>query len=195
MFIVLPSGRPNSWRYYRWYTPIRGDRNNYGNWSFLRDGATPGNGVVENWFELLESWFNVAEEPAAINTAEAKKELEKLQGEWTMVSREMGGQKTRDEVLKQFRLTITGDEWIVTYQGKENLRMKLKINPTKDPRTLDMTPKGENEEGVSLGIYKLEGDTLTLCRMMERGDVARPLEFKTTREGEVVVVWRRAMTQ
>jgi clostripain len=195
VFIVLPSGRPNSWRYYRWYTPIRGDRNNYGNWSFLKDGATPGNGVVENWFELLESWFNVAEEPSGINTAEAKKELEKLQGEWTMVSREMGGQKTRDEVLKQFRLTIAGDEWIVTYQDKENLRITLKIDPTREPKTLDMRPKGGNEEDVSLGIYKLEGDTLTLCRMMASGDIARPQEFKTTREGEVVVVWRRALKQ
>ena len=61
MFIVLPSGRPNSWKHYRWYTPTRGDRENYGNWSFLKDGATPGNGVVENWYELLESWFNVTE--------------------------------------------------------------------------------------------------------------------------------------
>ena len=112
-----------------------------------------------------------------------------------MVSREMGGQKTREEVLKQFRLTITGNEWIVMYQGKENLRMKLKIDPTKDPKTLDMTPKGGNEEDVSVGIYKLEGDTLTLCRMMEPGDIARPREFKTTRDGDVVVVWRRALKQ
>jgi clostripain len=61
VFIVLPSGRPNSWKYYSWYTPIKGDRENYGNWSFLKDGATPGNGVVENWYELLDSWFNVPE--------------------------------------------------------------------------------------------------------------------------------------
>jgi clostripain len=57
VFIVLPSGRPNSWRHYKWYSPARGDSENYGNWAFLKDGATPGNGVVENWFELLESWF------------------------------------------------------------------------------------------------------------------------------------------
>jgi len=48
---------------------------------------------------------------------------------------------------------------------------------------------------VSLGIYKLKGDTLTLCRMMQSGDIARPREFKPTREGEVVVVWRLEMKQ
>jgi clostripain len=58
VFIVLPSGGPKSWGNYKWYSPARGNSENYGNWAFLKDGATPGNGVVENWFELLESWFN-----------------------------------------------------------------------------------------------------------------------------------------
>jgi clostripain len=63
VFIVLPSGRPHCWKHFRWYTPVRGDvGENYGNWSFLKDGATPGNDAVENWFELLESWFNVADD-------------------------------------------------------------------------------------------------------------------------------------
>ena len=67
VFIVLPSGKPNCWKQFRWYTPIRGDRKNYGNWSFLKDGATPGNGVIENWFELLDSWFDVADDKGGIN--------------------------------------------------------------------------------------------------------------------------------
>ncbi len=77
VFIVLPSGRPNCWKHYRWYTPLRGDNGeNYGNWSFLKDGATPGNGVVENWFELLESWFDVAEDVGEVKAApHAGKEL------------------------------------------------------------------------------------------------------------------------
>jgi clostripain len=67
VFIVLPSGTPDCWKQFRWYTPIRGDRKSYGNWSFLKDGATPGNGVIENWFELLDSWFDVTDEKGGIN--------------------------------------------------------------------------------------------------------------------------------
>jgi clostripain len=67
VFIVLPSGKPDCWKQFRWYTPIRGDRKSYGNWSFLKDGATPGNGVIENWFELLDSWFDVTDEKGGIN--------------------------------------------------------------------------------------------------------------------------------
>jgi clostripain len=67
VFIVLPSGKPDCWKQFRWYTPIRGDRKSYGNWSFLKDGATPGNDVVENWFELLDAWFDVTDEKGGIN--------------------------------------------------------------------------------------------------------------------------------
>ena len=55
-YIVLPSGKPGCWKEFRWYTPLAG-AGKTGGWSFLRDGATPNNGVVENWFELLDSWF------------------------------------------------------------------------------------------------------------------------------------------
>jgi clostripain len=65
VFIVLPgddeNGRKGSrWRNFTWYTPreLPGGREPYGRWAFLRDGATEGNGAVENWFELLDSWFD-----------------------------------------------------------------------------------------------------------------------------------------
>src|SRR5262249_4729210 len=62
VYIVLPSGKPGCWRQFRWYTPLKGDGKTYGRLSFLRDGATPGNGVVENWFELLDLWFDEADD-------------------------------------------------------------------------------------------------------------------------------------
>jgi clostripain len=66
VYIVLPSGKPGCWNQFRWYTPLAG-AGKTGGWTFLRDGATPGNGVVENWFELLDSWFDEANEKGGIN--------------------------------------------------------------------------------------------------------------------------------
>jgi clostripain len=62
VFIVLPSGAPNEWNKLHWYSPKPGDATHYGNWSFLKDGASPDNAVVENWYELLESWFKGGDE-------------------------------------------------------------------------------------------------------------------------------------
>lgn len=70
VFIVFPDGDVEAgvpglgkkplWSRFRWYSPLekktRADP--YGRWAFLADGATPANGVVENWFELLDSWFD-----------------------------------------------------------------------------------------------------------------------------------------
>ena len=67
VFIVLPTGKPDCWKQFRWYTPLSGDSHHYGNWSFLKDGATRDNGIIENWFELLDSWFDVADAQGGIN--------------------------------------------------------------------------------------------------------------------------------
>jgi clostripain len=66
VYIVLPSGTPGCWNRFRWYTPLAGPGKT-GRWAFLKDGATPGNGIVENWFELLDSWFDEANEKGGTN--------------------------------------------------------------------------------------------------------------------------------
>jgi clostripain len=53
-----------------WYTPLRGRGEGapYGHWSFLADGATPDDGEIDNWFELLDCWFDdTSEDPGGFN--------------------------------------------------------------------------------------------------------------------------------
>ena len=67
VFLVFPVGEhrggplaPNVWRMQCWYTPLapQEGETSYGRWDFCGDGATPDNGVVENWFEMLDSWYD-----------------------------------------------------------------------------------------------------------------------------------------
>ena len=70
IFILFPDGDAvvdgagdggaRAWSGLSWYTPLKGvhPADPYGRWTFLADGATAGNGKVENWFELLDSWFD-----------------------------------------------------------------------------------------------------------------------------------------
>lgn len=69
VFVVFPPNEPRIWSRFDWYTPrsrVR-DGKDIGGWAFLADGATPGNGVVENWFELLDSWFDTADDAGGMN--------------------------------------------------------------------------------------------------------------------------------
>ena len=69
VFIVFPDGdslNPRDplsgsvWKDLGWYTPHEGDSESdpYGNWAWCAEGATEGNDEVENWFEMLDLWFD-----------------------------------------------------------------------------------------------------------------------------------------
>jgi RNA polymerase sigma-70 factor (ECF subfamily) len=127
----------------------------------------------------------------AVSAQEAKKELDKFQGQWVGVSREERGKKMPDKFAMQYKLTIQGNRWTVKDgDGSEN-DVAIQIDPSKNPKTIDLTFKVDKERTYTfLGIYKLEGDTLTVClRAAPRG---RPKHFETTREGGNLEVWKRA---
>ena len=69
VFIILPANQPGRWKNLSWYTPLAHDEGgkDYGHWAFLADGATPSNGKVDNWFELLDSWFDAADDAGGVN--------------------------------------------------------------------------------------------------------------------------------
>ena len=64
--IVFPDGDATFrsrriWGKFGWYhpEPTGGVGSSApGDYAFCRDGATPGNAVVDNWFELLDSWYD-----------------------------------------------------------------------------------------------------------------------------------------
>jgi uncharacterized protein (TIGR03067 family) len=133
---------------------------------------------------LAAALLAAADEPAK----DVKKEMDLLQGEWTMVSIERNGKKQSDGEVKA-TLTIKGEEWLVTASSKATFQ----IDPTKSPKTMDITfnAEGGGRGVVARGIYKLEDDVLTLCRTQLGGTRERPQEFKATEQGAVLVVWKR----
>ncbi len=56
---LFPSGR--HWQRLQWLNANRvgdGKRGGFGCYAFCRDRANPGDGLVQNWFELLDAWFD-----------------------------------------------------------------------------------------------------------------------------------------
>ena len=65
LYVVFPDGDEKTrrgqryWTRTHWYTPlaVKG-KDGYGLYSWCSDGAKAGNGKVENWFELMDAWFD-----------------------------------------------------------------------------------------------------------------------------------------
>ena len=128
---------------------------------------------------------------AALPADEAKKDLDKLQGEWVMAALEVDGKPVPEEKLQGTRLTIRGDKYIVTVKDTKH-EVTIKLDPAQKPKAIDMLfPDGTNLPKVGKGIYKLDGETFVLCRAQST-DGARPTEFGTwPNTGYFLVTWKR----
>ena len=73
---------------------------------------------------------------------------------------------------------------------KGGSRNRVLLNPTREPKTIDFFPEQEGAPKVCPGIYKLEGDTLTICFRPTSGE--RPSDFVGGKPGEILDVYRRA---
>jgi uncharacterized protein (TIGR03067 family) len=122
---------------------------------------------------------------------DAKKDLDKLQGEWVMVALEVDGKAVPEDKLKGTVLTIKGDKYTTTVKDTKH-EVTITLDPSKDPKHIDMAfPDGPNAPKIGKGIYKIDGDTFVMCRSQSTEN-PRPTEFGTwPNTGYFLVTWKR----
>jgi len=112
--------------------------------------------------------------------ADEKTALKELEGTYTVVVLEKDGKTAEKEILEAVKVTIKGDEltMFIDKKGeKDEKKAKVKLDDSKTPHTIDVTPADGIDKGKMFpGIYKVEKGELTLV-FAERGD--RPKEFKS----------------
>lgn len=111
-------------------------------------------------------------------TKEALKELQSLQGEWVVTELGRAGEvvavKDEKEVLQ-----IKNARWIFDGVDKGEV---IALDPKANPKCFDLKSIEQGRKGeIDEGIYKLEGDTLTVCYHQGRGK-QRPTRFETKAE-------------
>ena len=121
-----------------------------------------------------------------------KKELEKFQGRWVLVSATIDGKALDEDEFKNRSVVFKGEKMTFLYKDKERGTASLKIDPSKSPAQIDTTNEDGPAKGLGLkGIYKFDGDTLTLCFVLPSKD--RPTEFASKPgSGTVLSVHKRA---
>lgn len=112
-----------------------------------------------------------------------EKALKELAGRYKAVSVEKGGVPAPREITEKLAVTIKDDVITIDIgEGKEK-RAKIKVDPTKKPAHIDLSPDEGPEKGKSFpGVYKLDKDELTLV-FAEKGD--RPKDV--TSEGATLL--------
>jgi uncharacterized protein (TIGR03067 family) len=121
--------------------------------------------------------LHVGASPRASEDPPSGDELARHQGTWVATSFVWDGHESPPEVVASIRRIVEGRHVVWKRDGKSFAGTTLELDPTKEPHAIDVIPDGGPSMGKRvLGIYKLEGDHLTIC--MAPPDRERPSEFR-----------------
>jgi uncharacterized protein (TIGR03067 family) len=100
-----------------------------------------------------------------------------LTGTWQSVSYALDGKKASDDDMKKVQLVFDAEGNTKALNGgKLFIASSTNLDPTANPATIDITfTGGEGKGSTALGIYKIDGDVLTICRAAP--GKPRPTEF------------------
>jgi uncharacterized protein (TIGR03067 family) len=102
-----------------------------------------------------------------------------LEGEWQAEARTYDGRPAPYDPPTVRYVFGPGGEWVMYLEGKPIDEEKRSFEMIKDarPAGINLTIGAGAGGPTFRGIYKLEGDTLTIC--MRHGAEERPTEFKS----------------
>jgi uncharacterized protein (TIGR03067 family) len=121
----------------------------------------------------------------------AKKDLEKLQGEWVMDSHQYNGEKLAEETIKNYKRTVKDDHFTVVLSDKTVVEGTFTLDGSKKPKTIDITLENADLKGKKmLGIYEIDGDAYKVC--LGAPDIERPTEFVSKPDSsQALTTWKR----
>jgi uncharacterized protein (TIGR03067 family) len=134
--------------------------------------------------------FGIVQPPVTGGEKDSKKELDKLRGTWTLETRISGGKEFKQAKALASQLRIDGSNWTVLIRGKALSADRIVLDPTQSPKTIDRISEPGGRKVVVRGIYKLEGDTLTVA-VAPAGE-ARPKSFEAPKGSTTILsVYKR----
>ncbi len=124
--------------------------------------------------------------PSSAQDDAVKKEQDKLQGQWKLLSGEDSGLPIAKDSLGDFKLVITGTSYVF-HAGDEVEKGNFKVNPATTPAQLDIEiAEGSYKGDKQLGIYEFKDSKLKFC-LAQPGGMTRPAKFSTTTEDKYIL--------
>lgn len=123
-------------------------------------------------------------------TEAAKKEMQLLEGEWSMISGEADGFPLPPNLVQDAKRVVKDGVTTVHIGGQLFMKARFTVDPSRKPRTIDYVMlDGPTKGKKQLGIYELDGDRVKFC--FSSPGKERPAEFKGG-SGIALSVWQRA---
>lgn len=140
---------------------------------------------------MIGSGLIVALAVACLGDEAAEEESRLQQGTWQVVSSVREDKEAPADIMSQITRTVEGDHVIWHRSGRPFGGTTLVLDPTQEPKALDAIPDGGPNRGKHLlGIYRLEGDRLTIC-MADPGK-PRPTAFEAGKgSGRTLMTFRK----
>ncbi|VTR92533.1 unnamed protein product [Gemmata massiliana] len=120
-------------------------------------------------------------------SAEAKKELKKLEGKWQIV-KALGSEGEADVKELDAFCAIAGTKLTFTRGTKTEVAEVTALDPGADPKCIDLTESRPGRpERVTEGVFKLDGDTLHLAMAAPKDGKLRPASVEKPTDGRIIV--------
>jgi uncharacterized protein (TIGR03067 family) len=117
-----------------------------------------------------------------------KDDSEAFKGNWSIRSITIDGRAAPEDLVKNFRCHFDEKTYNDTVANEVIEEGSYTIDASKTPKTIDFDIKKGRKEGKrQLGIYKIEGDKITLV-MTQAGSTERPKSFKAESGDSLVEV-------
>jgi uncharacterized protein (TIGR03067 family) len=121
-----------------------------------------------------------------------KGDLAKMQGAWTFSSWEHNGVALPEGSRDTTKWTVKDDKYTFEISGSLE-EGTIKLDNGKKPAMIDLVISSGTDEGkTQVGIYKIDGETVTFC-LARPGVKERPTEFKSTAENQQILVTIKKM--
>jgi uncharacterized protein (TIGR03067 family) len=128
--------------------------------------------------------FVLALSALAVRAQTPEAEQKQLQGTYTVTT--VTVEEKPVEMFQNGKLIIEGDKATIRSANEaHDARFKI-VDATAKPKRINFNPEGPS---VAEGIYKLEGDTLTIC--FAKDGEKRPSEFSSRGKGLTLIVCKR----
>jgi uncharacterized protein (TIGR03067 family) len=118
------------------------------------------------------------------------KEQERLEGSWTFI-KSSGGPNPKKEGGAGMRVLFKENTIAFVADKKRDVRGTYTVDPSKNPKTMDITLDNDGAKVITQAIYELDGDMLKLCHYLgPMASKARPKEFVADKQTVIGVLKR-----